>query len=86
MKPGLMNEAGLMGIIQKGLLELPLGCPVEEPLSVTAVAVGRAALGDASLTRQHPRGALHLSTRIWRRRGSIEIEVDNHRDPFPQSS
>ena len=57
VKPGLMNEAGLMGIIQKGLLELPFGCPVEELLSVTAVAVGRAALGDATLTRHYPTGA-----------------------------
>ena len=52
-----MNEAGLIGIIQKGLQEFSVGCPVEEPLSITAGVVGRAGLCDATLTRQHPRGA-----------------------------
>jgi len=43
--------------MQKALRELPHGCPVEEPLSITAGVVGRAGLCDATLTRQHPRGA-----------------------------
>ena len=44
-----------MGIIQKALWEFPAGCPVEEPLSITAGVVGRDVVGDPTLTRQHPR-------------------------------
>ena len=86
-----MNEAGLIGIIQKGLQEFLGGRPVEVPLSITAVAVGRTALGDATLTRQHPRGAGGTLTTSslsldMEKRGSMEKEVHHHRDPFPQRS
>ena len=38
-----MNEGGLIGIIQQALREFPRGCLASGVLSVTAVAVERAA-------------------------------------------
>ena len=49
----------LMGIIRQALREFPFGCLASESLLVTAVAVGRAELGDQPWPDNIPGGTWH---------------------------